>query len=589
MLPTRTILLASLCLSLAAARVESQSPAAMAGDSMAAQVTRLADQYVTTLLRTFPETATWEGLPGHDHDRLDDNSLAAVRRWQDFEDRLLSQVKQLDGNALTGRQEWVTYGFLREALEASVGTRICRQELWPANQMSGWQVNYASLIRLQPVGTARARAQALARWGQLPRVLRVETANLREGLREGYSTPRHNVELVLAQLDSLLAAPTERSPFFAPAEQDSAPEFRARWTRLLERELRPAIRRYRDFLASEYLPHARDAIAVSAHPQGAACYAARLRSLTSLEWSGAEVFRAGEAGVRERERLAAAIGERLYGTTSLDSIRARQHRLPPSSRDQVLAHTRAMLSRARDSLPRWVGRLPAAEVIVEPMRSYEEATGFSHYEQASEDMTRPATYVINLNPEQQPPADADDIAFHEVWPGHHLQFAIARERPRSHRITRLIGNSAFAEGWARYAEQLADEMGLYSSDTTRLALYLRSPTGMVVDPGIHAMGWTRDQAIVYTMAKQGGARQRVEAYVDRIAVWPGQMTSYGLGELEIRRLRKDAEGRLGGRFNIRAFHDAVLGNGGVTLLMLRQEIERWMARVDTTAGPKARP
>jgi uncharacterized protein (DUF885 family) len=132
-------------------------------------------------------------------------------------------------------------------------------------------------------------------------------------------------------------------------------------------------------------------------------------------------------------------------------------------------------------------------------------------------------------------------------------------------------------------------MGLYSSDTTRLALYLRSPTGMVVDPGIHAMGWTRDQAIVYTMAKQGGARQRVEAYVDRIAVWPGQMTSYGLGELEIRRLRKDAEGRLGGRFNIRAFHDAVLGNGGVTLLMLRQEIERWMARVDTTAGPKARP
>jgi len=375
MLPTRTILLASLCLSLAAARVESQSPAAMAGDSMAAQVTRLADQYVTTLLRTFPETATWEGLPGHDHDRLDDNSLAAVRRWQDFEDRLLSQVKQLDGNALTGRQEWVTYGFLREALEASVGTRICRQELWPANQMSGWQVNYASLIRLQPVGTARARAQALARWGQLPRVLRVETANLREGLREGYSTPRHNVELVLAQLDSLLAAPTERSPFFAPAEQDSAPEFRARWTRLLERELRPAIRRYRDFLASEYLPHARDAIAVSAHPQGAACYAARLRSLTSLEWSGAEVFKAGEAGVRERERLAAAIGERLYGTTSLDSIRARQDRLPPSSRDQVLAHTRAMLSRARDSLPRWVGRLPSAEVIVEPMRSYEEATG----------------------------------------------------------------------------------------------------------------------------------------------------------------------------------------------------------------------
>jgi uncharacterized protein (DUF885 family) len=233
-------------LALAGARAESQAtrPAAAASDPLATQLTRLADEYVTTLLGTFPETATWEGLPDHAHDRLDDNSLAAVRRWQRFEDRLLTQVKQLDASALNRRPDWVTYGFLREALEASVRTRICRQELWPANQMSGWQVNYASLIRLQPVGTPRARAQALARWGQLPRVLRVEIDNLREGLREGYSTPRHNVELVLAQLDSLLAVPTERSPFFVPAEQDSTPEFRARWIRLLERA-RAARRRHR--------------------------------------------------------------------------------------------------------------------------------------------------------------------------------------------------------------------------------------------------------------------------------------------------------------------------------------------------------
>jgi uncharacterized protein (DUF885 family) len=397
------------------------------------------------------------------------------------------------------------------------------------------------------------------------------------------------VELVLAQLDSLLAVPTERSPFFVPAKQDSTPEFRARWIRLLERDIRPAIRRYRDYLASEYLPHARDGIAVSANPHGADCYAARLRSLTSLEWSGAEVFQAGEALLRERERLAVAIGARLYGTTSLDSIRAHQDRVPSWPREQVLAYTREILSRARDSLPRWVGRLPAAQVTVEPMRSYEESTGFSRYEPASEDMTRPATYFINLSPEQQPRAEADNTAFHEVWPGHHLQIGNARELPRAHQITRLVGNSAFMEGWARYAEQLADEMGLYSSDTTRLALYLRFPTGMIVDPGIHTMGWTRDQAVAYTMGKQGGTRQRAEAYVDRIAVWPGQMTTYGLGELEIRRLRKDAEERLGNRFDIRAFHDAVLGNGSVTLLMLRQEIQRWIARLGTTAESRAHP
>jgi uncharacterized protein (DUF885 family) len=189
-----------------------------------------------------------------------------------------------------------------------------------------------------------------------------------------------------------------------------------------------------------------------------------------------------------------------------------------------------------------------------------------------------ATYFINLLPERQPPVEGESTAFHEAWPGHHLQLALARERPEAHRITRLLGNTAFVEGWARYAERLADEIGLYSSDTTRLALYLRLPTGMVVDPGIHAMGWTRDRAIEYTMAQQGWDQDRAAAYVDRIAVWPGQMTTYGLGELEIRRRRAEAERHLGDRFDIRAFHDAVLGNGSITLLMLQQALQRWLAR-----------
>jgi uncharacterized protein (DUF885 family) len=587
-MPRSTILLTgAVILHVVVARGGAQSspPAAARADSLGTQVTRLADRYVSVLLAEFPETATWEGLSDYDHDRLNDNSLAGLRRWQRFEDGLLAQVEKVDADPLVGRPEWVTYGFLREALEASVRTRVCHQELWPVSQMGGWQVTYASLIRLQPVGTPRARKQALARWRQLPRFLQVETDNLRRGLREGYSSPRHNVELVLAQLDSLLAIPTEQSPFFAPAARDSTPAFRREWSRLLEQEFRIAFRRYRQYLAADYLPRAREPIGVSANPNGNACYAASLRSLTSLDWSGADVFAAGQAAVAEGERLAAALGQQVYGTTRLDSLRDYQRRLAPWPRDEVLAYTRRLLGRARDSLPRWIGRLPASDVTVEPMRSYEEATGYSHYEQASDDLSRPGTYFINLNPENQPRVEADATAFHETWPGHHLQIALARERPEAHRITRLVGNGAFIEGWGRYAERLADEMHLYSSDTTRLELYLGLPTGMVADPGIHAMGWTRDSAVTYAMTKQGWSRQAAEAYVDRIAVWPGQMTTYGLGELEIRRLRAEAERRLGSRFDIRAFHDAVLGNGSVTLLMLRQQIQRWLDRSDSVSAP----
>lgn len=573
----RTLLLISACLPITAEVATPQARAATSGeDSLAARITHLADMYVRTRLRHLPETATWEGLPDADQSRLNDNSLVALQRWQSFEDGLLPRVKRIDPSPLVGRTEWVTYGFLREALEASIQTRVCRNEFWPVNQMSGWQVRYASLIRLQPVGTPRARAQALARWRQLPRILRTEISNATLGLTKGYSTPRHNVELVLVQLDSLLAATTEQSPFFNPAQRDSTASFRRQWRSLLEKELRPEFQRYRAFLVAQYLPRAREAIAVSANPNGSACYRAALRKLTSLDRAGSDVFAAGQTAVAERQKLARELGQRVYGTSDLDSIRAYQDRVAPQSREQVLSHTRDLLHRARDSLPRWFGQLPRAQIVVEPMPPYQEATGFSHYEQAAEDLSRPATYVINLLPEQQPPAEAEVTAFHEAWPGHHLQIALGRERAQAHQLTRLIGNGAFMEGWARYAERLADEIGLYSSDTTRLALYLGLPTGMVVDPGIHAMGWTRAQAIDYTTAQQGWSRERAAAYVDRIAVWPGQMTTYGLGELEIRALRAEAERRLGARFDIRAFHDALLGNGSVTLLMLRAEIQRWL-------------
>jgi uncharacterized protein (DUF885 family) len=175
----------------------------------------------------------------------------------------------------------------------------------------------------------------------------------------------------------------------------------------------------------------------------------------------------------------------------------------------------------------------------------------------------------------------ESLSFHEAYPGHHLQIALAQERSAAHPVTRYIGNSGFVEGWARYTETLANEMGLYSSDRNTLEMLSGLPTGMVVDPGIHAMGWTREEAIEYTLSKQTHWTPEAAAtYVDRIVVWPGQMTTYGAGELEFIRLRRQAEAALGDDFDIKEFHDRALGNGSVTLGMLRRQISDWLANYE---------
>jgi uncharacterized protein (DUF885 family) len=229
-------------------------------------------------------------------------------------------------------------------------------------------------------------------------------------------------------------------------------------------------------------------------------------------------------------------------------------------------------------------------VVIEPQPEFQEKTNYSRYLPASEDGSRPGTYQINLyKPEEQTRAWAERVAFHEAWPGHHLQHALAQERSQAHPITRYLSNSGFAEGWARYTETtLADEMGLYSSDFNRLSMYAGVPNAMVADPGLHALGWTRQQVIDYILAKSPGSTpERAATDVDRIAITPGQVTTYGVGEQELVALREEARQALGPKFDLREFHDRVLENGSLTLGMLRQVIERWIAEKERGGSPSA--
>jgi uncharacterized protein (DUF885 family) len=559
---------------------------AKVGDSAAAaeaatRVNAVADAYLKAYFQHFPEWATFYRIEGATHDRLRDNTREGRQAWQRVEDDLLARLVTVDPGALKGTPTWVTYGVLRELLESAQQVRVCRIENWAVDQVWGWQIAFGELADAQPVTTTEERARARNRWRALPGFIDNETKNLADGIGDGYSVPQHNVDLVVAQLDGLLGMAPEDSPFFAPARVAGDEVMAAQWRALIRDGVYPAITRQRDFLRDEYRKNARQAISVAANPDGEACYRALLRANTTLPYLPKDMFAAGQNAVALRETRMVAIGQRLFGTSDLAEIRRRLREDASNrfaTRGQLMSYTTAAIERARQAAPRWFNHLPRSEIVIKPIPEYQEKSSTARYMPASDDGSLPGTYYVNLyQPEKQSRGEVESVAFHETYPGHHLQIALAQEQASTHPILRYFGNSGFSEGWARYSETLADEMKLYSSELNTLAMLSGLPTGMVVDPGIHAMGWTRDQAIAYARDKQPSMTpDEAAAYVDRIVVWPGQMVTYGTGELEIVQLRREAELALEKDFSVREFHDHVLGNGAVTLAMLRAQVADWL-------------
>lgn len=556
------------------------------GGAAASRVTALADSYLAAWREAFPEVNTTNGIPNSRHDRLTDNSAAAELAWQAKEDGWLAELRTIDPATLIGRPEWVTYGLLREELEASTGLRACNYRVWNVSPMTGMLAGYVPLAQQQPVGTDDLRAQALIRWRAFPLLVDGEIANLKEGVRTGYTEPKVNVTRVIASADRLLASTPTASPFFSPASRDSTPAFRQAFERVVTDEISPAVKRYRDYLATGYLPAAREAVAITANPAGAACEAASIRRYTTVEMPAEEIFELGSQLVAKSESTMRAITVAHYGTSDIRAAMRRSRAEQSASfhsREEVVPAVEAILNRVRQAVPRAFDIIPKAALVVEPFPEFQEASQpLANYESPAEDGSRPGLFHVNLRYAMTPGERLrmEGLAFHEGIPGHHFQLAIALERPNVHPLNRYLGNSAFIEGWAIYAETVADELGLFSSDAQRLRWLedkVYEGATLVMEAGMHAKGWTRQQAIDYELAHTTRTAEQAAIDVDRRIGWPGQGFSYQIGQLEIRRLRTEAEQQLGARFDVRAFHDRVLEDGTVTLPMLRDKITRWLA------------
>lgn len=578
--PSRVSLVAALLACAACA------PPEPAPEALAARVDSLADAALDEMLIHHPEMGTQLGLAEAEHGRITDNSETSIEAERQGLDSLYEAVLAIDAEALVGRPQRVTYGVLREWLEGERASRVCRLELWGvASYVNGWQAEYTDLALLQPVGTDTLRSLALARLHALPTFLEREVDDLREGLELGFSAPQVIVRNVIGQLDGILAAPVEESPFYSPAERDSTTAFRAAVARTIEGELNPAIRAYRDFLADEYLPRAREALGVADNPGGVACYRARLRAFATVDIDPDSVFEVGRREMARIEDEMRAIAERSFDGEPLETLLPRLRTEPRytfRTSQEIVDTSRAVIDRGKAAMGDWFGRLPRAEVVIRPYPEFRQRAGApGQYQPAPEDGSRPAIFLINpSDPTHRSRADVENVAIHEGIPGHHLQIAIALERTDLHRLSRYTFNSGFAEGWALYAERLGDEMGLYSSDLGRVGMLSSEAfraARMVIDAGIHTKGWTREEALEYLLSHTVLTPSIAEGEIDRYISWPGQAPSYMIGRLEILRLRERARSELGDAFDIRDFHDRVLEDGTVPLALLEAKIERWIA------------
>jgi len=568
--------LAALFLMIAAC---SQAP----DESPADLVDEIAAKFVHEYFTQFPEEVYEVGYGGAPLNRFGDHSEASTAAWDARVDGWLSSLNAVDVTALTSTADTVTYVFTRDTLQSLVDRRVCQNDLWNISPTwTGWQFMFASTLAIQPVATADERQAAIERIIDAARYLNTDVSNLRRGLDQGFLAPQSNVVAVIEQVTSLIETDAAESPFYSPAARSSDEAFVAAYADAYDTTLKPALIAYRDFLADDY--EGRETPGVGANPNGEACYAASVRFWSSLSITADDIHRAGLSEMARIQTEMLQIAEESFGTDDVKGLLAELRTNPDytfGSEQELLDYVAAAVKRGEDAVPDWFGNLPDAELVIIPSPAYEKDSGGGFYSAGAADGSRPGTYQVGTyNPQGISKAGPESTAFHESYPGHHMQVSLALENKSLHPILRYIGVSGFVEGWALYTERLADEMDLYSSEVARLGMLSNEAyraARLVVDPGMHVMGWSRDEAIQYMLDHTAEGIDGVSSEVDRYAAVPGQATSYLLGSLEIQRLRRKAEQALGENFDIREFHDRVLANGGVTLPMLGTTIDAWIS------------
>ena len=544
---------------------------------------------------TMAESPTWASQLGDRrwNDRWPDVSVAGLEKNAGHGREFLARLAKIDRAALPAAER-VNFDLAKYEGDLALDEFAARLWTLPVNQREGIQLldDFANGLRFESV---KDYADWIARLRALPAYVEQVTALLRLGIAERRTHARGIMESVPGQIAKQVVEKPEDSPFFAPFRKFSAEISEADRTRLsteaaevIAQKVVPAYRRFGEFFKTEYLLACTDAVGAWQWPDGERVYALTARKFTTTRLSPREIH---EIGLREVERIGKEM-QRVMDQVKWKGTKAEffeflrsDPRFFCATPEELLTTYRAVAKRVDPTLVRLFKTLPRAPYGVDAIPDAAAPhTTAAYYRPLAADGSRPGTYFVNLyRPKMRPKWEMMALTLHESVPGHHLQFAIAFEQGELPNFRRYGGETAYTayiEGWALYAESLGEELGLYDDPYSKfgqLTYEAWRACRLVVDTGIHTMKWTRQQAIDYLLANSAKTVLDVENEIDRYISWPGQALAYKIGELKIKELRARAAAALGGKFDVKEFHDAVLRSGPVPLEVLERNIDEWIA------------
>ena len=521
-----------------------------------------------------------------------------VQAWRALNRWALQRLGRIDRARLSAERRISLEAMLADKREEAERLRpdyLALTAVRPFNHFGGFHVEFASIVSKGGELSYASEADYRRNLGYIaafPQVIDNAIARFREGIASGVVESRMTVANMIAQIDAILAEPPEQSPFTSAVRDfpDSVPtqnraELAQQYTAVASGRIYPAYRKLRAFLAGEYMPEAREAPGITAMKGGASIYHLAIAEHTTLSLQPETIHQLGLSEVariqREMEKAKAAIGYAGLLAGFFDHIRTAP-RFHPKTRSE-LADGFAAVAKAVDvQVPRYFNRTPRTALEIRAYPAYREKfEAGGSYNQGSPDGRRPGVFFYNAyDLPSRFLSGITTLYLHEGAPGHHFQISLALEDRSLPDFQRFGGNNAYVEGWALYAETLGYDMGLFKDPLQHWGTLddeMLRAMRLVVDTGIHAKGWSREQGIAYMLGNSGMGESDATAEVERYIAWPGQALGYKIGALTIQRLKRKAQAALGQRFDVRAFHDQVLGSGALRLSILEAKIDRWIA------------
>jgi uncharacterized protein (DUF885 family) len=567
---------------------------AAAAPTAGARLNSLVNRYFEEQLKLSPIGATYIGDHRYDDKYTNSISPKFVKEQAARERRYLKEVAAIDPATLNGADR-ITYDVFKYDRETTIDGIRFPGELLPIDQINNPVTQFAVLASgtsAQPFKTVKDYDRFLRRTDEFLVFLDQSITNMRVGMTKGVVQPRVLMEKVLPQLNELVQDKVEDSVFYGPVKalpKDFSAADRKRLTAAYTREItakvNPSLTRLRDFLRDEYIPHGRTTVAWSALPDGKAWYDYTLVTFTTTHMPAEDIH---QLGLQEVARIRGEMQDVMRQVGFQGDLHQffKFMQTDPQflfkSGEDALNQYRAVKLKVESLLPKMFQDFPKATYEikeVEPFRAASEAGAF--YEPGSEDGTRPGSFYVNTSDLSRVPRyGMETLSLHEAEPGHHFQITIAQEIKDIPRYRRYSGSSAYFEGWALYCESIGKELGLFTDPYQyygRLNDEMLRAMRLVVDTGLHAKGWTREQAIAYMIDNSSLSEPEVVAEVERYIAWPGQATAYKVGQIRIRAMRERAEKALGSKFNVKDFHSQILLDGALPMDVLDAKVDRWIA------------